>query len=57
MTETQSMPWVNFDITLQLLLGADEFGRGVKVVGQCCTCCCGRSLNMCLTVAVIETAP
>ncbi len=57
MTETQSMPWVNFDITLHLLLGADEFGEGVMVVDQCCTSCCGRSLNMCLTVAVIEIAP
>jgi hypothetical protein len=56
-TETQSMPWVNFDITLHLLLGADEFGEGVMVVDQCCTSCCGRSLNMCLTVAVIEIAP
>jgi hypothetical protein len=55
--DRNSVHCVNFDITLHLLLGTDEGGGGVMVVGQYCTCCRGRSLSMCFTAAVVQTAP
>lgn len=44
-----------FDINLHPLPGTKEVSGHVMVCGQCHTCCCCRSLNMCMTSSVVQT--
>jgi hypothetical protein len=51
-----SVCWFMFDISVHWVLGADEVSGDVIVGDQYRTCCCWRSLNICMTV-VIWSAP
>jgi hypothetical protein len=45
------------DINLHPLLGADDVSGNVVVGGQYQTFCCWTSLNMCMTIIVVHSAP
>lgn len=55
-TKAQYVGWCLI-INLHQLPGTDEGGRDVTVDGQCDTCCCWRSLNTHMTIAVVQIAP
>jgi hypothetical protein len=44
-------------INLQPLSAVDEVSGDVMIGGQYHTCCCCKSLNTCMTVAMIPTIP
>jgi hypothetical protein len=55
--DRNSEHWLMFDIDLHPLLGADEVSGDLIFGGQYHRCYCWRSLNMCVTIAVVQIAP
>jgi hypothetical protein len=55
--DRNSEHWLMFDIDLHPLLGADEVSGDLMVGCQYHRCYCWRSVNMCVTIAVVQIAP
>jgi hypothetical protein len=49
-------PLVQVQLNLHPLLGADDVSGVAMVGGQYQSCCCQRSMNICLTFTIVQTA-